>query len=226
MPADFNRKLSYYSANFRSALSAGKTIEEMVALKLKDRSFVAVLDVGTGSGLAMNQLNDAFPAEVASHKLIIYGNDIQKQGTIHKFKYKEGDILHQSFAFRFNIIFAHESLHYMPDKIAAIAKIYSLLKPGGEAYIHLRTDGMDILLGNQRISFQDYLAQFCSNNDMIYVGKGAHTFTLRLRRDRKRPDEELAYFFLDLDFQKEETEDTKNVTGKITSVYKYDPPKA
>uniref|UniRef100_A0AC34FFB4 Phosphoethanolamine N-methyltransferase n=1 Tax=Panagrolaimus sp. ES5 TaxID=591445 RepID=A0AC34FFB4_9BILA len=119
-----------------------------------------MLDIGVGIGGGARQAAKEFGLHVLgvdlSTNMIVHAFERNQRDQDCRVKYQISDILVYDFPENeFDYVFSRDAIHHIPDQDELFAKIYKLLKPGGQIVISRYSKGY----GKLQPKFLDYVAR-------------------------------------------------------------------
>jgi len=93
-----------------------------------------VLEIGCGKGVALNDLAQEYPS------IQFKGVDLKTEGSVHSENVNMYPMDAHNLQFadnQFDLVFSFFTFAYLVDKIKALKEVYRVLKPNGQALIHL-----------------------------------------------------------------------------------------
>lgn len=170
-----------------------------------------VLDIGCGTGAAMNNLVDEMRKTGASGRVRVMGIDKTHQPLIsdkghnipHAFTYVTVDFMGRELKDKFDLILANQSFHYILEKLEAVTRVYNSLKPGGEAYIQMESDSIRIKQPGGDVLFFDLVKNEQIGKGVLSVhSKMGRLFVLRVQRDPAIPSLDFPYQLINGDINR------------------------
>ncbi len=123
-------------------------LTQLVKTYARRNKIVRVLDIGCGTGRAMMELEQALAKDGLANRMHVHGIGLNgtsihisdnEYGVVRIPRFTQTDVLDFTPKKPFDVIVSVFAFHYMPDKLAAIERIYNrLLAKDGTALLHLR----------------------------------------------------------------------------------------
>lgn len=139
------RTADYFAANaadwehLRALHVEEARVEEAIRAALGDRSFGALLDLGTGTGRLLTLLADRYDRAVgidASHDMLTAARTELDRAGVANARVQQGDVYAlTSPRDSFDVVTVHQVLHYLDDPGRALREAARTLRPGGRLLI-------------------------------------------------------------------------------------------
>ncbi len=135
----------YFAANasewdrIRSLHVADEAVEAAMVELIGDRPFEALLDLGTGTGRALEVFapfyNRGVGVDSSQSMLAVARANLERSG-LNNAQVRHGDLFNLNLARQsFDVVCLHQVLHYLNDPVRAVAEAARMLRPSGRLLV-------------------------------------------------------------------------------------------